>query len=278
MIGPMLHVLFGLASGVLVGFSLGLIGGGGSILAVPLMVYLVGVPDAHVAIGTSAVAVGANAAANLMPHARRGTVSWRCAGVFAVAGVVGAVAGSSLGKWMDGQRLLALFALLMVVVGATMLKRRSAAGAEAVHLSRQNLPRLLLLGLLTGCLSGFFGIGGGFLIVPGLMLATGMGILNAVGSSLVAVAAFGLTTAANYAVSGLVDWRLAVIFLAGGVVGGLIGAPLAKHLADKRGALNVTFALVIFAVAGYMLVRSAGSVWLLHGSEIEPTDYVSLRN
>src|SRR3974390_791139 len=148
MSGLPMEIALGLASGALVGFSLGLIGGGGSILAVPLMVYLVGVPDAHVAIGTSAVAVGANAAANLMPHTRRGTVSWRCAGVFAVAGVVGAVAGSSLGKWMDGQRLLALFALLMVVVGATMLKRRSATGAEAVHLSRQNLPRLLVVWFL----------------------------------------------------------------------------------------------------------------------------------
>jgi len=107
-------------------------------------------------------------------------------------------------------------------------------------------------------LSGFFGIGGGFLIVPGLMLATGMPILNAIGSSLVAVAAFGVTSAANYAVSGLVDWGLAAVFIAGGVLGGLLGAALAKHLADKRGALNITFALVIFAVATYMLVRSLG--------------------
>src|SRR5689334_25301363 len=84
--------VLGLASGALVGFSLGLIGGGGSILAVPLMVYVVGMPDPHVAIGTSAVAVGANAAANLLPHARQGTVKWRCAAVFAAAGVLGAYA------------------------------------------------------------------------------------------------------------------------------------------------------------------------------------------
>jgi uncharacterized membrane protein YfcA len=129
-----------------------------------------------------------------------------------------------------------------------------------VRLCRENLPKLLLLGCLTGGLSGFFGIGGGFLIVPGLMLATGMPILNAVGSSLVAVAVFGLTTAGNYAVSGLVDWRLAALFLAGGVLGGLIGAALAKSLADKRGALTIAFAGVIFAVAAYMLVRSAASV------------------
>jgi hypothetical protein len=254
-----LPIGLGLASGSLVGFSLGLIGGGGSILAVPLMFYLVGVPDAHVAIGTSAIAVGATAAANLFQHARRGTVKWRCAAVFAAAGVAGAFAGSSISKLVDGQRLLVMFALLMFVVGASMLRRRKSLGSEGVHLSRENLPKLLALGLLTGLLAGFFGIGGGFLIVPGLMLATGMPILNAIGSSLVAVAAFGLTTAANYAWSGLVDWKLAAIFLAGGVVGGLAGAALARRLADKRGALNVTFALVIFAVATYMLVRSVGA-------------------
>jgi len=253
-----LALALGLASGSLVGFSLGLIGGGGSILAVPLMIYLVGVPQPHVAIGTSAVAVGVNAAANLVQHARRGTVKWRCAAVFAAAGVAGALVGSTLSKWMDGQRLLAMFALLMFAVGASMLRQRPEAGSGSIELSHENFPKLVILGVLTGLLSGFFGIGGGFLIVPGLMLATGMPILNAIGSSLVAVAAFGVTSAANYAVSGLVDWGLAAVFIAGGVLGGLLGAALAKHLADKRGALNITFALVIFAVATYMLVRSLG--------------------
>jgi len=253
-----LALALGLASGSLVGFSLGLIGGGGSILAVPLMIYLVGVPQPHVAIGTSAVAVGVNAAANLVQHARRGTVKWRCAAVFAAAGVAGALVGSTLSKWMDGQRLLAMFALLMFVVGASMLRRRPEAGSGSIELSHENFPKLVILGVLTGLLSGFFGIGGGFLIVPGLMLATGMPILNAIGSSLVAVAAFGVTSAANYAVSGLVDWGLAAVFIAGGVLGGLLGAALAKYLADKRGALKITFAFVIFAVATYMLVRSLG--------------------
>jgi hypothetical protein len=259
MTGFPLQIVLGSASGALVGFSLGLIGGGGSILAVPLMFYLVGVPDAHVAIGTSAVAVGVNAAVNLAQHARRGTVKWRCAAVFAASGMLGAFAGSSVSKWIDGQRLLALFALLMLVVGASMLRHRSEQGGEAVHLSRQNFPKLLSLGFLTGLLSGFFGIGGGFLIVPGLMLATGMPILNAIGSSLVAVAAFGLTSAANYAASGYVDWMLAGIFIVGGVLGGLAGSALASRLSDKRGALNVAFALVIFAVAAYVLVRSVGA-------------------
>ena len=258
--GWLIQDAFGIISGGVVGFSLGLVGGGGSILAVPLMIYLVGVPSAHVAIGTSALAVAVNAAANLVQHARNGTVKWRCASVFAATGVIGAFGGSSLSKMVDGQKLLALFAILMLVVGGLMLARRSAGGDESVKLDRENLPKLLALGLATGALSGFFGIGGGFLIVPGLMLATGMPILNAVGSSLVAVAAFGATAAANYALSGLVDWWLAAIFIGGGVLGGIAGTRLAGTLGKTRGRLNTAFAGVIFAVALYMLVRSTG--WL----------------
>ena len=248
----------GLASGSLVGFSLGLVGGGGSILAVPLLVYLVGVSDPHVAIGTSAIAVAANAAANLANHARAGNVKWRCALVFAAAGVAGAFLGSTLGKIVEGQKLLALFAIVMMVVGALMLKGRSGEGEPSVRLNRENLPKLLASGLVTGALSGFFGIGGGFLIVPALIVATGMPILYAVGSSLVAVTAFGLTTAANYALSGFVDWSLAALFISGGVLGGLLGARSANSLAGRKGALNSVFAVLIFAVAIYMLVRSLG--------------------
>src|SRR6202044_3676107 len=120
--------VLGLASGGLVGFSLGLVGGGGSILAVPLMVYVVGVPDAHLAIGTSAIAVAANAAVNLSNHARGGTVRWSCALTFAAVGIIGAFVGSIFGKMLDGQRLLALFALLMLVIAMLMLKTRSKIG------------------------------------------------------------------------------------------------------------------------------------------------------
>jgi uncharacterized membrane protein YfcA len=246
----------GLVSGVLVGFSLGLVGGGGSILSVPLMIYLVGVSNVHVAIGTTAFAVAVNAAATLVSHARMGTVIWSCAAAFALAGMVGAYGGSSLSKVVDGQKLLVLFALLMLIIAAVMFTRRSAEGDKDVRLTRENLPRLLGIGLLTGALSGFFGIGGGFLIVPGLLLATGMPIINAVGSSLVAVTAFGATAAFNYARSDLVDWRLAVLFILGGVFGGLAGGQAAKVLGARRGALNTIFAGIIVAVAIYMLARS----------------------
>jgi uncharacterized protein len=248
--------ILGLASGALVGFSLGLVGGGGSILAVPLMVYVVGVPDAHVAIGTSAIAVAANAAVNLSNHARGGTVLWSCALVFAAAGIVGAFTGSIFGKMLDGERLLALFALLMLVIAVLMLKTRSRIGLPDVQMSWDNTPAIVGLGLATGTLSGFFGIGGGFLIVPALMLATGMPIMNAVSSSLVAVTAFGLTTAASYAWSGLISWELAGAFIAGGIAGGLIGTRSARRLSVRGGALNIVFAAVIIAVALYMLARN----------------------
>jgi uncharacterized membrane protein YfcA len=254
--------MLGLASGSLVGFSLGLVGGGGSILAVPLMVYVVGVPDAHVAIGTSAIAVAANAGVNLSNHDRGGTVIWSCALMFAAAGIVGAFTGSIFGKMIDGQQLLTLFGLLMLVIAMLMLKTRSRIGLPDVRMNWANLPAIAGLGLATGTLSGFFGIGGGFLIVPALMLATGMSIMNAVSSSLVAVTAFGLTTAASYAWSGLISWELAGLFVAGGIVGGLIGTRLARLLSARRGALNIVFAVVIIAVALYMLARNLSLSWV----------------
>ena len=251
-----IQYLLGAVSGSLVGFVLGLAGGGGSVLAVPLMVYLVGVPSPHVAIGTSALAVAANAGANLIPHARKGTVKWRCAGMYALAGVIGAWAGSSLGKAFDGQKLLFLFALLMLAVAVVMLRNRRDPGNPDVQCRRENAPRVIGFGSATGLFSGFFGIGGGFLIVPGLMASTGMPMINAVGSSLVAVTAFGLTTAINYAASGLVDWPLALLFIGGGVIGGMAGAMAASRLAGSKGLLNTLFAGLIICVAIYIMWRS----------------------
>jgi len=249
-------------SGSLVGFSLGLIGGGGSILAVPLLLYVVGVPDPHVAIGTSALAVAANAFANLAQHAQAGTVKWPCAATFAASGVVGAFVGSSLGKSVNGESLLFLFALVMVVVGVSMLRGRGSEGDPMVRINKTIAVRLVGIGFLTGAVSGFFGIGGGFLIVPGLLLGSGMAVLNAIGSSLFSVGAFGLTTAANYALSGLVDWTVAGLFIAGGVIGGFAGMKAAVGLSTRKGALTQVFAGVLFAVAAYMLYRNAGALGL----------------
>jgi hypothetical protein len=257
----MLHQLLAVASGSLVGFTLGLVGGGGSILAVPLLVYVVGVASPHIAIGTSAIAVAVSAASNLAGHARARTVKWPCALVFAVAGIAGAAGGAQVGKMVDGSRLLMLFGVLMVVVGLTMLRPRKSGGNPDVKLTRETMPKLLPLligvGFAVGALSGFFGIGGGFLIVPGLMGATAMPLINAIGSSLVSVTAFGLTTATSYAWSGLIDWPLAFLFIVGGALGGLLGIRLAHHLAaGYKHALTLTFSGIVIAVGLYVIARS----------------------
>ena len=264
----MFFLSLGVASGVLVGLVLGVIGSGGSILAVPLLLYVVGVRSPHVAIGTSAVAVAMSAAVNLVLHARVGTVKWSCAVPFAVAGVAGAWLGSSLGKAVGGQLLLTLFGLIMLVIGAVTLRRRAHVGQPDVRLSRESLahlgPRLLGAGLLVGAVSGFFGIGGGFLIVPSLVFATDMPIANAIGSSLLAVTAFGVTTALNYAGSGLVDWPLAAAFVGGGLIGGLLGTRLAVSWSARRGVLSTMFAAVVIVVGVYVVAR--GSIGLAHQS------------
>jgi uncharacterized membrane protein YfcA len=256
----MLHDLLAIVSGGTVGFVLGLVGGGGSILAVPLLVYVVGVPSPHIAIGTSAIAVALSAAVNLAGHSRARTVKWPCAITFAIAGMIGAAGGAQLGKMVDGARLLSLFGGLMIVVGILMLRPRKVAGNPDVKLTRESLPQLLPLliglGLAVGALSGFFGIGGGFLIVPALIVATAMPLINAIGSSLVSVTAFGLTTAASYAWSGLVDWRLALLFVLGGALGGLLGIRLATYLSGRKGALNRIFSGIVITVGFYVLVRS----------------------
>lgn len=250
-----MHDLLAVLCGSLVGFSLSLIGGGGSILAMPLLLYVVGLHDPHKAIGTSALAVAVNAFANLIPHARARNVRWHAAFMFAATGVCGAYLGSSLGKVIDGQRLLVLFALLMLVIAVLML--RGKRGHDGVGYPRVHMfPRLAAVGLGAGGLAGFFGIGGGFLIVPGLVFASGMAMIEAIGTSLFCVGAFGSTAALNYAASGLVVWPVAGEFIAGGIAGGWLGMLGARKLSRKRGSLTVLFAAVIVAVALFMLAKS----------------------
>ncbi|MGD9966309.1 MAG: sulfite exporter TauE/SafE family protein [Hyphomonadaceae bacterium] len=248
--------ILAIVSGAAVGLVLALIGGGGSILATPALLYVVGIANPHVAIGTSALAVSLNAFANFVNHLRRGNVKWKVAAVFAVAGMIGAAAGAAVGKITDAEILLPLFALLMIVVGIAMLIPRKHEGDGHVELDAANAPKLAIWGLGVGALSGFFGIGGGFLIVPGLIGATGMTMIQAIGSSLLSVGSFGATTAASYAFDGLVDWRVAGLFIGGGLAGGLVGAGFANRLAKQRGALQRVFAGVVFAVAAYMLWRT----------------------
>lgn len=251
-----------LASGALVGAVLGLIGGGGSILAVPLLIHVVGLGSAHAAIGTAAVAVAANALVGLAGHARGGTVKWRCASLFAAMGMIGAAVGAEVGKAVDSRWLLLLFGLLMVGIGLAMLRPRRTVEVADVRLTRATaavlVPRLVPAGLGVGLASGFFGIGGGFLIVPALIAATAMPLSCAVGTSLVVVSALGMTTAASYALSGFVDWRIAALMLAGGAIGAAVGIATGKRMAARKGLLERLFAAVVIAVGGYVMLTSGG--------------------
>lgn len=252
-------IIAAISAGIVIGLVLALVGGGGSILAVPLLVYLVGVSSPHAAIGTAAVAVALNAATSLAGHARSGNVKWPCAIAFAVSGVVGAALGAEAGKAMEGARLLALFGGLMILVGLSMLRPRNTVDNPHVRLERSTasvlLPRLIPTGLSVGLLAGFFGIGGGFLIVPGLIMATKMPLRIAVGTSLVVVTALGLTTATSYALSGYVDWRLVGLMALGGGIGAGIGIALGKHIASHKRVMELGFAALVIMIGGYVMLR-----------------------
>ena len=241
-----------LASGALVGLLLSAFGGGGSVLAAPLLLYFVGVSDPHVAIGTSAAAVAATALISLAGHWKGGRVKWPCASVFAASGLAGSIIGSSAAKIIDGDKLLFGFSLAMLAIALSMFRKPRIAGDPDVHLEPRLLIRLVPLGVLVGVAAGFFGIGGGFLIVPGLLYATGMTMAAATASSLVSVVLFGAATSSNYALDGLVDLRIAAMLVAGGIAGGLAGQYLARLLEPRALLARKAFAGFIILVAGYV--------------------------
>ncbi|MBA4462316.1 MAG: sulfite exporter TauE/SafE family protein [Nitrosopumilaceae archaeon] len=253
-----LALFLSILSGMAVGLSLGLLGGGGSVLAVPLLLYVVGVKDVHVAIGTSALAVGTIAAINLISHKRKNNVQLRTGFAFALPGLGGTLLGAQLGLLTPSENLVMFFALFMGVVGFLMLKRKTAqydvqsSGKQSlVVLSKKNIP---LSGFFVGALAGYFGIGGGFLIVPTLMYSGGLNILQAIGTSLVSVSAFGLTTASSYFVAGHVEITVAFLFVIGGVMGGLFGVKLTDKIPKE--SLGKIFAVVLFVISAYILSRT----------------------
>jgi len=239
-------------SGVVVGLMLAVFGGGGSVLAAPLLIGFVGVTDPHRAIGAASIAVAINALVGLFGQARAGRVKWPCALVFGAAGLAGALSGAHLAKQIDGAQLLAWFALAMALIGVSMLWPKANEGDPSVHLTPKMVLRLAPIGAATGLAAGFFGIGGGFLIAPGLMAATGMTLANAAASSLVSVALFGAATGASYAASGLVDWPIVGALVVGGALGSLAGLRLAPRLAARAALARRLFAGLIIAVAGYI--------------------------
>ena len=256
MTSDLLTLVLAAASGGVVALLLTLFGGGGSVLAVPLLLYVVGVADPHVAIGVSAAGVALNALTALAGHARAGRVRWPCAALFAATGAAGAWIGSSFAKRIDGQSLLIVFALAMAAVGLAMLRPKKNDGDPGVRLNRGMTPRVVASSAGVGVAAGFFGIGGGFLIVPGLMWATGMTLAAAQATSLLSVAAFGASTAVNYSLSGLVDWGVVAAMAVGGAAGTMAGLPLSKRLGDNAALGRRLFAGLILIVAVYVAYKA----------------------
>jgi uncharacterized membrane protein YfcA len=208
---------------VFVGVSLGLLGGGGSILAVPLLVYVAGM-DAKEAIATSLLVVGTTSAVALIPHARAGRVRWRTGLLFGAAGMVGAYAGGRVAEFIPGTVLLVAFSLMMLATAVAMIRGRRAPSKPA----HTELPvgRVLLDGVVVGLVTGLVGAGGGFLIVPALVLLGGLPMSVAVGTSLLVIAMKSFAGLAGYLASVQIDWPIALAITGAAVLGSLVGSRL----------------------------------------------------
>ncbi len=240
--------------GIMIGLLLGLVGGGGSILTVPVLVYVIGL-DVRAATATSLAIVGTSALAGAIPHARAGRVNGHVALFFGLVGIAGAFAGAWLNHLVAGAWILLLFGVLMLVVAVRMwLRKAPGRPARTGEDEPGAVWKVGLAGLGVGVLTGFFGVGGGFLIVPALALALGMSMAMAVGTSLVIIAinsASGL--AAHLGTSGL-ELLVALFFIAGGIVGGLVGGRLAGKF-DER-ALSRVFSAMVAAIGAYLIVQN----------------------
>lgn len=244
--------------GTLIGILLGLVGGGGSILTVPILVYVLGA-GVHEATATSLVIVGATALAGAIPHAREGRVALPAALTFGGAGVAGAFAGTWLNARASGPVILLLFGILMLVVAARMTFRGQPPARTASEAGRGFRWPMLAAGLVVGVMTGFFGVGGGFLIVPALVLVLGFPMRLAIGTSLVIIAINSGAGVLAHLPAGGFDLRLALLFVVGGFAGATIGGRLAGRIDEAK--LTQAFAFLI-AVLGVGLIVNNGAAVL----------------
>jgi len=242
---------------LVIGLLLGLLGGGGSILTVPVLVYLLRI-EPKTAIATSLVVVGVTSLAAVVHHARNGRVCWRTGLIFGVAGMLGAYGGGRLAAYVPGGVLLLLFAVIMFATALAMLRGRRQNGAEAGPVKPvcpADLPLLAITfdGLMVGAVTGLVGAGGGFLVVPALNLLGGLPMHAAIGTSLLVIAMKSFAGLAGYISHVSIDLELVSIVTGVAIVGSLIGGLLSRHVSGH--ALRRIFAVFVIAIACYLLYK-----------------------
>ncbi|WP_026537020.1 sulfite exporter TauE/SafE family protein [Arthrobacter sp. 9MFCol3.1] len=241
-----------LSLGLIVGVVLGVVGGGGSIIAVPALVYGVGMSPAE-AIPTSLLVVGISSLAALIPRLREG-INWPVVLIVGAAGIPAAWTGTALGRLLDPNILMLAFAVIMVIAGIRMLARtRETDGSCSIgptRAFRTCAPKAVGVGLLVGFLTGLLGVGGGFLITPALTLFLGLRMKQAVGSSLAIIVINSAAGFGAHAAGFTIEWPTVLGFAVPAILGSLFAARLARRLQDKH--IRVSFAVLIFAVAAWV--------------------------
>ncbi|GAB2811675.1 sulfite exporter TauE/SafE family protein [Actinocorallia aurea] len=249
-----------LAASILIGISLGILGGGGSILTVPILVYLAG-QDSKEAIATSLFVVGVTSLVGLIPHARAHRVRWRTGLIFGSVSMVGAYGGGRLAEPIPGTVLLVAFALMMLATAVAML--RKGAGRKATHKAAPTeLPvkHVIVEGLVVGAVTGLVGSGGGFLVVPALALLGGLPMSVAVGTSLLVIAMKSFSGLAGHLAGVQIDWSLALMVTAAAVVGSLIGSRFAGRI--PQDTLRKAFGWFVVVMGVFVLSQQVPSaVW-----------------
>ncbi|HET7139637.1 MAG TPA: sulfite exporter TauE/SafE family protein [Arthrobacter sp.] len=241
-----------LGLGLVVGIVLGVVGGGGSIIAVPALVYGVGMSPAQ-AIPTSLLVVGISSLAALLPRLREG-LNWPVFAIVGAAGIPAAWGGAAVGRLLDPTILMLAFAVIMVAAGIRMLRKpRESEGSCSTgpgRAFRSCAPKAVAVGLLVGFLTGLLGVGGGFLITPALTIFLGLRMKQAVGTSLAIIVINSAAGFSAHAAGYTIDWATTLAFAVPAILGSLIAARLARYLKDAH--IRISFAVLIFAVAAWV--------------------------
>ena len=251
-----MSITIALALGAVIGALLGLLGGGGSILAVPALVYILGL-GVEKAIPKSLIVIGIASAVGALPKVRARQVQWRLAGIFAAVGIPATFLGAAISKHLPQPTLLVGFALVMVVAGIRMLQDKGNTGTACTVGDdginwRRCAPRSIPAGILVGLLTGLFGVGGGFLIIPALVLMLGVEMPIAIGTSLLIIVANSAAGVVSHLGGDSIDWSITAAFVGTAIVGSLIAGHYGTRLDTTR--LQHWFAYFVFAVAAYVLL------------------------